>query len=195
MTDDELLGLVGREWNDLPSEAAEGIDPKFLDRPRTLRRAHEIIKKYLPELGRPEHHMEVVDVSCGNSSFLEAARAYGAGVIGIDNRYASCAASQGIAYIDHDCQEFPYPLAGQGVDIVSCQGAITFYCDAKGGLRPAAPTAVLDEFARIARRAILLSVNKGEIRDRILPEIAAWESPGWHRELSGPTWWRWARRD
>jgi len=166
------------------------VDHKFYDRPRTIKlnwnRLHTLIPNELT--GKK---IKCLDVGSGNGSTLEILRWYGHDAIGMDYtpnmdnrwRYKSLIDSQGLNVVCHSGAEVPYPFKNKEFDLLICYGVITFFKPVENWPK------ILDEFARITKRCILLCVNVGDTYEEGKKYINNWNHTDFGLEwISGSTY-------
>jgi len=144
---------------------------KFLNHTKTMEINWTRINHYIPEYLTPDN--SIVDISCGSGTALEIFRYYGCKYLGVDinKGYAVLLKDKKLDFIFHDCSITPYPLPAQGFDVLVNYGAITFYENSDHVKDISYWPTILNEFARIAKKCILLGVNVGGIYDNGGDEI------------------------
>lgn len=143
---------------------------KFVDRNGLLQKSWRNLKNLIPQYIRYTHPgtSSIIDISCGNGAVLEIMRHLKYEIFGVDyyddrdfhRSYEPFLVSQEIPHTIHDCRTFPYPIPDQSFDILTCIGAITFYAKTPDTIIERWPK-IMDEFARISRKVIAISVNQG----------------------------------
>lgn len=157
---DAIINAIGINWQD--PDLREKIrptssfnSPEYMDRPHFVGlKSREILQDY-PEYiyNAPK---DIVDVSCGNGICLEILRYLGHSVQGMDTSHTgflNFPRSQNIPVIEFNGNELPIPLPDKSYDLLISVGAIHHYKANWGE--------VLDEFFRIARETVFISVSRG----------------------------------
>lgn len=183
MTFDEVLAALGPDWRDT-SLVKPATRHKMFDRVMRLRGACSMIERYLPDY-TAHPGRAVLDLSCGGGALIEILRHHGHEVMGTDVQYFEYLRSQGIPHQALDGNATPYPFESQGYDLVTNIGAITFLEVPWGD--------VLGEMFRIARRTVLLVVNKGHILDENRHILDGWSMDGWQLTTKDTSGYRWDR--
>ena len=177
----DINGLLG-PWKD--SSVAEKFKGqkthKFLKRDRTLKinwkRLHNLVPYHLLD----EKQNKVLDVASGNGATLEIFRHYNHKIQGLDYTphmdkgewlYKPLLESQNIPCVVHNGSILPYPFKDKEFDLVICFGAITFFKPIEDWGK------ILDEFARLSKKTILIGVNKGEPFNKGRKYLDNWENP------------------
>jgi SAM-dependent methyltransferase len=158
---DKILNGIGREWKDPElTNKVKGTpafnSPEYFDRPHFVNlKWNEIFLDY-PEyiINTPK---DVVDISAGNGICLEIMRFLGHNVQGLDTTstgFLNFPRSQEIPMIEFNGNTLPIPLPDKSFDLVISVGGIHHYTSNWGD--------VLDEFFRIARETVFISVTRGK---------------------------------
>jgi SAM-dependent methyltransferase len=187
MINHELVGT----WKNLDmNNLHPKMNRKWLNRGEIMNAHWEILTKYLPECFEDGRIFEVIDFSCGSGSMMEILRSHGHKVKGVDydKSYLPLTESQGLEVVYHDGRKFPYPLENRCCDILICWGAMTFY-------KPVTNWQLtLDEFARMARKTILIGVNKGAELDEGRMFIDSWSNSRFELVLNNDYIWKWVAK-
>lgn len=157
---DMILEGIGKEWKDLDLLEKIRNTPAF-NSPEYLDRAYFVGLKWREIfLDYPEYisnaPKDVVDVSAGNGICLEIMRLLGHKVQGLDTTmtgFLHFPRSQEVPMIEFNGNTLPLPLPDKSYDLVISVGAIHHYTSNWGE--------VLDEFFRIARETVFISVTRG----------------------------------
>lgn len=158
---DAIVNSIGVEWKDRDLIEKIRNTPSF-NSPEYLDRTHFVgLKLSEIRLDYPEYisnaPKDIVDISCGNGICLEIMRYFGHNVQGLDNNHSgflNFPRSQSIPLIEFDGNKMPIPLPDKSYDLVISVGAVHHYRANWGD--------VLDEFFRIARETIFVSMSKGK---------------------------------
>lgn len=180
----KLIKALGGRWKK-PKLLKDYLKSKYYNRSRYITKKNELIVEFLSEY--MSGGSKVIDISCANGVFLEVMRYYGNEILGTDVNYFPFLQSQNIPYQFLDCVEFPYALEDNSFDLISCLGSITFY-------RPFTIwTGVMNEFARIAKKTIFISVNVGIPFDEFGHLLDNWKYKGWKRVLKREFYYKWEK--
>lgn len=175
----ELLG----PWNDIDQNKLDfPINFKFRNRNKMLVSSWNNLNSLIPKCLTHQHLLwnNVIDISCGNGACLEIMKFFGYNIFGLDyydklneyGRYDIFLKSQKIPYVEHNCLLFPYPIESKSFDVLINIGAITQYSNDLSIW----PT-ILDEFARITKNIICISVNHGWKYDQGKKLLLEWKNP------------------
>ena len=176
-----IIDALGANW--AKPELVENIKSvKMQDREPMLRRKIDFIDMHLKEFVSHKGK-SVLDLSCGNGTFLEVMRYYGHDVMGTDIQYFECMESQGIPYVAHDGNNMPYPFKDKSYDIVTSIGSITFL--------NVDWVEVLKEMFRIARDTVLLVCNTGHILEQNKHILTGYKCNGWAKVFDDGTVYKW----
>jgi len=168
------------EWKDVNHVAKYLKKQNFFHRERIIKgqwvRLHSTIPEFLNK-NKNKSKFKCLDVGCGNGATLEILRWYGHECIGMDYtdkystgdwKYKSCIESQNLNCINHSGTDIPYPFKNKEFDLLICYAALTF-------LQPIEKwTAILNEFARITSKCILICPNRGMTYDNGKKYIDNW---------------------
>lgn len=187
---DKLIEAIGPEWKNLDEEKydVKPISPenKYRDRIRNLQLKFVLMQNYLQEYVN-NSGKNVIDISCGNGAFLEIFRYYGHNVFGIDIQYDAFLKSQKVSYIMHDCSKIPYPVKDKSYDLLISTGAITFIPLTNGMTW----NDIMNEFSRIAKTTIFVTVNKGKNLTKYCHFLDEWNVPGWKLDSHKGFFYKW----
>lgn len=150
-----------------------------------VKEADNIIKKYIPEISKGG--LSILDVGCREGTFLEVARGYGNDVLGIEHRrkYWDDLKSKSINYITADISDIPYPIEDDVYDVVVCAHSFSQIKDvSKWDL-------YLSDYARIARKVVLVLANKGEQFDQYKHLLDGWKNHNWCFDKNVNTVYMW----
>tara|TARA_B100001027_G_C16228575_1_gene313421 strand:- start:416 stop:1030 length:615 start_codon:yes stop_codon:yes gene_type:complete len=149
-------------------------DHKFLDRNRTIKSNWNRLHSCAEDVLLGEKTARILDVGCGNGATMEIFRYYGHEAVGLDvpfgdsHLYSPMLNSQGLKCVVHDGAVTPYPFKDDEFDLVVCWGVFNFFRPVQGW------PDILDEFARITKRSIILAPNMGKAYDQGKPLIEKW---------------------
>ena len=170
---------------------------KFLYRDRTLKINWARLHTRIPEILRSKTKLNIVDIACGNGATLEILRYYGHKGQGVDFSpgfeegdwlYRPMIESQNLNCLVHDCSILPYPFKDKEFDFLICYGAITFFKPISNWPK------IMDEFARISKRGMLVGVNKGRNFDEGERYLDSWRHPEFKLEKKTGSVYKWIRK-
>lgn len=159
-TVDNIIESIGSQWKD-PDLITKITGTPSFNSPEYLDRIHFVgLKSREVILDYPEYlsnaPKDIVDVSAGNGICLEILRYLGHSVQGLDTSqtgFLNFPLSQGIPVMEFNGNKLPIPLPDKSYDLLISVGAIHHYHSHWGD--------VLDEFFRIARETVFVSVSRG----------------------------------
>jgi hypothetical protein len=175
------------------SRVSAQIAKKYLDREANLKRAWTRICTHMPETTTSHAPLDILEFSTAHGAMLELWRALGHNAVGTDycvpeefrRTYKKLSPDAAVFETEHDhtladvkpgwvyqpiieslgCDvrlfnagETPYPFEDKSFDYVCCYQAIEAYAE------PADWASVVDEFCRIARRAVVIGFNPPPLR-------------------------------
>ena len=166
-------------WKNIKIDSIKDIEEKaakYLNRDNIMELCWHRLHNEIPELLNKK--LKVLDVGCANGATLEILRWYRHDAIGMDYTigyvegdwlYKPLIESQELKCINHNGADLPYPFKDKEFDLLICYGAITFF-----GLKTPWIN-ILNEFARITKKCILLGVNVGEEYNRERQNLNTWK--------------------
>jgi len=181
----ELLRDINPEWNDLEG-LREHHRSKYMNRKRMLVRKFVLMDAFFPEYEKGG--FKVLDVSCASGAMLEILRYFKNEIFGTDVGYFAFMKSQHIPHEYMNCTIFPYPLSDKSYDLITCLGSFTFYRPF-----PALWQRVLDEFARISRKTIFITINEGPNFDKFSYLLNEWRHKEWKLVMYKKYYYKWER--
>lgn len=193
----DQAGLLG-PWNDAEKIKEFTVKKhKFLDRDRTIKINWTRLHAKIPEILRSKEKLKIVDIASGNGATLEVLRYYGHDAQGVDFSpgfpegdwlYRPMIESQNLKCLVHNCSILPYPFKDKEFDFLICYGAITFFKPITNWPK------VMNEFARISKRGILLGVNNGNIFDEGEKYLDSWTHSEFKLESKQGTIYKWVKK-
>jgi len=175
----KLMGdVLGLEWADITVRNHLQKIPNFNNWEYTNRSYFFYLKVYEIKRYYPEYitnvSKRVIDFSAGNGILLEIMRWLGHEVVGTDipgSVFSMLARTQGIPIIEHNCNILPFPVPSDSYDLLVNVGAIHHYISPW--------KEVLDEFFRIARETVFISVTRGDNYDNKKHILDEYDHVGW----------------
>lgn len=163
-------------------------NPEYANRPYFFKLKVNEIRNHYPEYIECESK-KVIDVSAGNGIMLEIMRLIGHDVVGLDQPdcvFSLLARSQNLHIIEHNCNFMPLPLPSRSYDLLVNVGAIHHY--------KAPWEDVLQEFFRITKETVFISVSKGKVFADKRHILDNHEQKGWKKVLPMPDgMYKWVR--
>jgi len=193
----KLSNLLG-PWKDNDIKSKFSIKKhKFLDRNRTLKINWKRLHDKIPEILLSDERLNLLDVACGNGATMEILRYYGHSVQGVDFSpgfskdnwlYKPMIKSQKLKCLVHNCSIIPYPFKDKEFDYLICYGAITFFKPIENWPK------IMNEFARISKRGILVGVNNGKVFDNGKKYLDNWKHPDFKLISKTGSIYKWGKK-
>lgn len=181
LVEKSIIDALGANW--AKPELVENIkSAKMYDREPMLRRKIDFIGKHLNEFVWHKGK-SILDLSCGNGTFLEVMRFLGHDIMGTDVQYFECLESQEIPYIAHNGNDLPYPFKNKSYDLVTNIGSITFL--------EIDWNKVLDEMFRISKNTVFVLANSGPILNANRDILSNYNHKGWVNVFDNGLAYKW----